>query len=83
MRTADARLAARRLAARHFARVFVVVYFVVFGAGTVYMLRLIAQGPGDTAPRRQPATEQPGQPAGRCRPRPTGRHGDGRADNGS
>ncbi|MGV8940109.1 MAG: cytochrome ubiquinol oxidase subunit I [Lysobacter sp.] len=47
--------------------IFVVVYFVVFGAGTVYILRIIGHGPsvldGDSPPDGGPGQpHQPGRP---------------------
>ncbi|KON80193.1 cytochrome ubiquinol oxidase subunit I [Azoarcus sp. PA01] len=46
---------------------FVVVYFVVFGAGTVYLLRLIAHGPV-TDEGTAPVPGGPGQPRTPARP---------------
>ena len=46
---------------------FVIVYFVVFGAGTVYFLRLIALGPV-THEGERPVPGGPGQPRTPARP---------------
>jgi len=46
---------------------FVVVYFTVFGAGTVYALRIIAEGPG-TGESSEPVEGGPGQPRTPSRP---------------
>ena len=40
---------------------FVVVYFVLFGAGTIYVLRILAHGPAEQAAEAQPRGG-PGQP---------------------
>ena len=46
---------------------FVVVYFAVFGAGLVYMLRLIAAGPAPPD-AQAPVEGGPGQPRQPMRP---------------
>lgn len=46
---------------------FVVVYFVVFGAGAVYLLRLLAHGP-ETHEGSQPLPGGPGEPRQPMRP---------------
>lgn len=46
---------------------FVVVYLLVFGAGTVFLLRLIGQGP-DAARAQPPVSGGPGQPHHPMRP---------------
>ena len=46
---------------------FVVVYLLVFGAGTVYLLSLIAKGPA-VDEGRLPVTGGPGQPRNAARP---------------
>ncbi len=47
---------------------FVVVYFVVFGAGTVYGLRIIAKGPAGDHESEQPVHGGPGEPRQPMRP---------------
>jgi cytochrome d ubiquinol oxidase subunit I len=68
MRTADAASPQHSAAQVGFTLLlFVVVYFVVFGAGTAYGLRLIAKGPaGDEAER--PPRGGPGAPRTPARP---------------
>ncbi|MDD2712314.1 MAG: cytochrome ubiquinol oxidase subunit I [Simplicispira sp.] len=47
---------------------FVVVYFVVFGAGTVYGLRIIAKGPAGDHETDRPVRGGPGEPRQPMRP---------------
>jgi cytochrome d ubiquinol oxidase subunit I len=47
--------------------VFVAVYFIVFGAGTIYALRLIRKGP-DVREGEAPTSGGPGRPRQPMRP---------------
>lgn len=47
--------------------IFIVVYFLVFGAGTMYLLRLIAKGP-ETGESDHPPEGGPGRPRHAMRP---------------
>lgn len=66
MRTADAVSPHRAFEVGLTLLLFIAVYFILFGAGTVYMLRLIKRGPvelGDEAPRGGPgAARTPARP---------------------
>jgi cytochrome d ubiquinol oxidase subunit I len=55
--------------------IFVVVYFAVFGAGTVYGLRIIAKGP-HTDESEAPVPGGPGQPRTPSRPLSAANEGD-------
>ena len=46
---------------------FVLVYFVLFGAGTIYVLRILAHGPAEQAAEDEPQGG-PGQPHQPARP---------------
>lgn len=64
--------------------IFVVVYFLLFGAGTVYILRIIARGPeagdGDAPPDGGPGRRnQPGRPMSAAGEREPGNSDDRRA----
>ena len=70
LRTADSRLAdrrARRSAPRSLA--FIVVYFVVFGAGVFYILRLMAQAAASVDEPDIDRARRCARPASRPRPR--------------
>jgi len=56
MRTAEARAPIDAPAVATSLLVFVIVYFLVFGAGTIYILRLMKHAPhhGETAPAQAP-----------------------------
>jgi cytochrome d ubiquinol oxidase subunit I len=47
--------------------IFVAVYFAVFGAGSWYLLKIIAKGP-DTGESHDPVEGGPGQPRTPARP---------------
>jgi cytochrome bd ubiquinol oxidase subunit I len=75
LRTADA-VTAHALAPVAFTlAVFVVVYFAVFGAGTVYALRIIAKGPQE-AKHSPPVPGGPGQSRTPMRPLSAAHEGD-------
>ncbi|WP_101067476.1 cytochrome ubiquinol oxidase subunit I [Roseovarius salinarum] len=57
MRTADSLSPVEAPAVATSLLVFIVVYFFIFGAGTVYILRLMGKAPGDTG--ADPAAEGP------------------------
>ena len=67
MRTADAVSAHDATQLGISLALFVVVYFVLFGAGTVYVLRILAHGPAEQAAEDEPQGG-PGQPHQPARP---------------
>jgi len=67
MRTADAVSPIGAAPVAFSLAMFVVVYFFVFGAGSVYLLRLVARGPA-VAESREPVSGGPGQPRTPARP---------------
>ena len=64
MRTKDAVSNHSALALSTTLIVFIVVYFVVFGTGISYMLKLVAQGPAEQDARRSGARRETGPARG-------------------
>jgi cytochrome d ubiquinol oxidase subunit I len=69
MRTAEARAPIDAPAVATSLLVFVIVYFLVFGAGTIYILRLMKHAPhhGETAPAQAPIRSAGITPGGSLR----------------